>query len=238
MSPSRTFLFATAAFCFGTLAILGMSSSKPIERAARLPSTQVPLAVAPQPAVLRRVVPAAKPAAVQPEADSYAARVAAIERARATSSHLTEDMFQLDPQDVWTGAEPFVVQPDETMFDSDNRPEQRQWRATWSKEQHDDDWTHRMQEELRLRASTALQGKVDILDSSCRETLCLIHLQFEDELDAKAFQGAEHPVDYHYEYQTLDPHRGRDGYDNSEYSYELIVKRQDDQSSTASLRKP
>lgn len=239
MSQTRALLIAAAIFCLGTLVIFGTSPREPAVRAPKPPKDLAPREIAPQPAVLRSAVPVPKRATQPVKTDAYAARVAAIESARASSGgHLTEAMFQLDPQDVWMRDQPFVVQPDSTMFDGDNRPEQREWRATWSKERHDDDWTQRMAEELRSRATDALQGKLEIVDSSCRETLCLIHLQFEDELDAKAFQGAEHPADYHYEYQTLDPRRGADGYDNSDYGYELIVKRETDQSSTVSLRNP
>jgi len=117
------------------------------------------------------------------------------------------------------------VEPDEVMFDYDNRPEQREWRGEFYAERHDAVWTDQMNAQLRERASRALSGELRIAESSCRQTVCRLQLQFDDERDAEAFQKLEHERGFHYELQSLDPFHSGEGGDGTAFSYELLVKR-------------
>jgi len=117
------------------------------------------------------------------------------------------------------------VDEDEAMRADDNIPEQRAWRAAWAAEHQDDAWTREITEQVRTRAESLLDGEVRLSDLSCRETICRMYLQFGDQLDAKAFIDAPHDPALHYEYQSLDPEFDGAGFDRSDYTYEVLIKR-------------
>ena len=133
----------------------------------------------------------------------------------------------LDAEDIRTGLEPVVLGDDETMYDNDNRPEQREWRLAWLHQKDNPAWTTSMQSALQDTAGRTLSGELSIVQGSCHETLCIMTLQFEDELEAAAFKQAPHEPGLHFEFQSLDPRFKGEGYDASDYTYELIVKRED-----------
>ncbi len=107
----------------------------------------------------------------------------------------------------------------------DNIPEQGEWRVTWINEDQDDEWTKRMKEEVNEKARSLLTGKVESDNLSCRETVCRMHLQFEDMLDAQTFTSAEHDPDLRYEYRLLNPDREEESPPGKKYNYEVLVKR-------------
>jgi hypothetical protein len=49
--------------------------------------------------------------------------------------------------------------------------------------------------------------------------------QFADQLDAKAFIDAKRDPALSYEFQSLDPSFTGEGFDKSEHTYEMLVKR-------------
>lgn len=124
------------------------------------------------------------------------------------------------PQDEADRAE------DEAMAAADNTPEQRLWRITWSTERQDDAWTQRMHDEVQRVARSALQRDLKYYDLSCRETVCRVYLQFTDQLDARAFINAPRDAGPHYEFQSMDPEYTGEGYDRSDFTYELLVVRE------------
>jgi hypothetical protein len=117
------------------------------------------------------------------------------------------------------------IDPDESTTQDDNRPEQKVWRTQWALEEHNPEWTQRMQDELHARAKASLHGDIDILEPSCRESLCIMHIKFADDLDVKAFQEASRGPDFHYELQSLDPNYNGEGFNEADFEYELIIKR-------------
>jgi hypothetical protein len=114
---------------------------------------------------------------------------------------------------------------DEAMAAGDNRPEQRVWRATWSRERQDGAWTQQMHDEVQRIGRSVLERDLKYYDLSCRETVCRVYLQFADQLDAQAFIKAPRGSDMHYEFQSMDPEYTGEGYDRSDFTYELMVVR-------------
>lgn len=112
------------------------------------------------------------------------------------------------------------------MAAADNRPEQRAWRTSWSTERKDDAWTQRMHDELQQIGRAVLARDLKYHDLSCRETVCQVYLQFADELDARAFMKAPRDASMHYEFQSMDPEYAGEGYDRSDFTYELLVVRE------------
>jgi hypothetical protein len=174
------------------------------------PAAQLPPARAAQPASRRVHVPV-RIAQTSP--------VPTVEAAEALTAGL-------DAEDIRTGTEPVVLGDDETMYDNDNRPEQREWRLAWLHQKDDPAWTKSMQSALQDTAGRTLSGELSIVQGSCHETLCIMTLQFEDELEAAAFKQAPHEPGLHFEFQSLDPRFKGEGFDASDYTYELIVKRE------------
>lgn len=216
MPKARAPLIAFAVFCAASIVFL-LPLERPHERAPQkaslarepLPALRQPIAAAPRPT---RAAPASQPRVLARQAVHV-----------AVGASLDAPPF--DPQDIpLAGVEP-VYSPDPVMLDADDRPEHR-WRATWHAEPLDADWTQRMQEELQQRAASALSGELQITHASCRQTLCLVHLQFEDTPDAEAFQRAHHAEGLHFEYQSFEPTLNEDGTDESKLRYQLVVKRE------------
>jgi hypothetical protein len=166
---------------------------------------------------------ASVPVSETPKAEHSApARISAVAKATDVPKQRTHSPPNLDdPPDTETGP----VEPDEVMFDYDNRPEQREWRGAFYAEQHDPVWTERMNEQLQDRAAQALTGDLQIVKSSCRQHFCRIYLQFDDARDAEAFQNVDHDPGVHYEFQNLDPFHSGEGLEGSAFTYELLVKR-------------
>jgi hypothetical protein len=50
-------------------------------------------------------------------------------------------------------------------------------------------------------------------------------LQFSDQLDAQAFITSQSNPDLRYEFQSLDPEFDGQGFDKSDYGYELLITR-------------
>ena len=109
----------------------------------------------------------------------------------------------------------------------DHVPEQKEWRLAWREEGQDDDWTNRMEKEVKEKARSDLVGKVKIFNLSCHETICRMHLQFEDEMDAETFISAKQDPDMRYEYRLLNPDDENQDKNQEEkkYNYELLVQR-------------
>ena len=109
----------------------------------------------------------------------------------------------------------------------DRIPEQKEWRVAWRDEEQDDDWTKRMEKNVKEKARSDLVGKVKIFNLSCHETICRMHLQFEDEIDAETFISAKQDPDMRYEYRLLNPDDETADNDQREkkYNYELLVQR-------------
>jgi hypothetical protein len=113
----------------------------------------------------------------------------------------------------------------EAMAAADNNPEQRVWRTTWSRERQDEAWTQRMHDEVQRTGRSVLEGDLKYYDLSCRETVCRVYLQFADQLDARAFMNVPRGSSTHYEFQSMDPEYTGEGYDRSDFTYELLVVR-------------
>jgi hypothetical protein len=113
----------------------------------------------------------------------------------------------------------------EAMAAADNNPEQRVWRATWSRERQDDAWTQQMHDEVQRTGRAVLERDLKYYDLSCRETVCRVYLQFTDQLDAQAFMKVPRGSGIHYEFQSMDPEYTGEGYDRSDFTYELLVVR-------------
>ena len=113
---------------------------------------------------------------------------------------------------------------DQAMAASDRKPELRAWRQAWSAEDEDESWNRQVRAELR-GVLPLVQGDVTLSDLSCRQTVCRMELQFADQLDAQAFIAAPHDDALQYAYQSMDPSFDGAGFDQSEYSYELLIKR-------------
>lgn len=173
------------------------------------------------PGAVQAVVSAAL-SLIAPPKPRMAARVAA---ARDTQADEGASEIGVAGMSGSSPADDAPVDPDESVSDYDNRPEQREWRTQWIIEEHNAEWTQRMQDELQARAKAHLQGEIEILEPSCRETTCMMHIKFADDVDVKAFQDASKNPDFHYEFQSLDPHYTGDGFNNADYEYELIIKR-------------
>lgn len=109
----------------------------------------------------------------------------------------------------------------------DHVPEQKEWRIAWREEEQDADWTKRMEKKVKEKARSDLVGKVKIFNLSCRETICRMHLQFEDEIDAETFTSAKQDPDMRYEYRLLNPddENGDQNQRDKKYNYELLVQR-------------
>jgi len=114
---------------------------------------------------------------------------------------------------------------DEAMAAADNNPEQRVWRTSWSRERQDDAWTQQMHDEVQRIGRSVLERDLKYYDLSCRETVCRVYLQFTDQLDAQAFMNAPRGSGLHYEFQSMDPEYTGEGYDRSDFTYELLVVR-------------
>jgi hypothetical protein len=114
---------------------------------------------------------------------------------------------------------------DEAMAADDNNAEQRVWRATWARERQDDAWTQQLHDEVQRIGRSVVEGDLKYYDLSCRETVCRVYLQFSDQLDAQAFMKAPRDSGAHYEFQSMDPEYTGEGYDRSDFSYELLVVR-------------
>lgn len=112
------------------------------------------------------------------------------------------------------------------MAADDNTPEQRVWRTRWSRERHDGAWTQQMHDEVQRVGRSVLERDLKYYDLSCRETVCRVYLQFADELDAQAFMKAPRSAGVHYELQSMDPQYTGEGYDRSDFTYELLVVRE------------
>lgn len=111
------------------------------------------------------------------------------------------------------------------MRAADELPEQRVWRAVWAQEQPDAQWAQRVIDEVTRTTRQQVEGDVQLRDLSCRETVCRMYLQFADQLDAEAFRAAPHDPMLQYAYQSLDPAFDGAGFDRSNHTYELLIKR-------------
>jgi len=107
-----------------------------------------------------------------------------------------------------------------------NKARQANWRAIFSSELKNDEWTQSMLLQLRQNAAAVLDNRaVSVYSVDCRETLCRMHLQFEDQLDASAFHAAMRDPSLESEFQSLDPEFDGAGFDRSDNTYELMVHR-------------
>jgi hypothetical protein len=88
----------------------------------------------------------------------------------------------------------------------------------------DDQWTRDLLQELQDRAK-ALAGELRIEHLSCRETICRAYLQFADQIDADDFRSIPHDPAHQYEYQSLDPDFDGVGFDDSDSTFELLIRR-------------
>jgi hypothetical protein len=115
---------------------------------------------------------------------------------------------------------------DEAMEIVDNSSRQRVWRTTYAKERKDPEWTAQMVVEVRKQALEILDNrKLTIQNLSCHKTICRMYLQFEDQLDAQAFQTIKRPATYQYEFQNMDPEFKGEGFDRTNHTYEVMVQR-------------
>jgi hypothetical protein len=114
---------------------------------------------------------------------------------------------------------------DEAMRRADTIPEQRVWRAAFAGERQDDAWTKQVREEVEDKSKSLLKGAVKLSGLSCRETVCRMHLQFADQIDAEHFIRAAHDPQLRYQYQSLDPEFDGAGFDRSDFTYEVLIKR-------------
>jgi hypothetical protein len=146
----------------------------------------------------------APPTAAQPRDDARPAPVVARARVEA-----------VDPDEL---AE------DEAMRRADTEPELRQWRIDFAKERQDEAWTQQVLDDVSAE-SERLHGAVRVSDLSCRQTVCRMHLQFADQLDARAFIEAPRARELRYAFQGLDPDFDGEGFDRSDFTYELLIKR-------------
>ena len=114
---------------------------------------------------------------------------------------------------------------DDESSGEDNSPQRRALRSRFANEREDASWTLRIQSEIDRTSAARLRGPIDVDGLSCRETLCRAYLKFDDELDVAAFQQAPHDPELRYEFQSLDPDYRGEGFDNSGYTYELMIER-------------
>jgi hypothetical protein len=114
---------------------------------------------------------------------------------------------------------------DEAMRRADTIPEQRMWRASFASERQDDAWTKQVRDEVEAKSKSLLKGAVKLSGLSCRETVCRMHLQFADQIDAQDFIHAAHDPQLRYQYQSLDPEFDGAGFDRSDFTYEVLIRR-------------
>jgi hypothetical protein len=111
------------------------------------------------------------------------------------------------------------------VLEASTTPEQHEYRATWAREVPDDSWTMQMQDELRTKVRANIEGDVKVSHLSCRETICRMFLQFADQLDVDAFMATPYGASFDYRFQSLDPDFDGTGFDRSDYTHELLIKR-------------
>lgn len=127
----------------------------------------------------------------------------------------------------------------EAMAMADNSSRQRLWRSAYAHEREDEAWTRRTMQGLRKQAAELLDDrKLLISDLSCRETICRMYLQFEDQLDADAFRKAQRDPSLQYEFQSLDPDFKGEGFDRSDHTYEVMIQRPRSEGQPASVPEP
>jgi hypothetical protein len=120
-----------------------------------------------------------------------------------------------------------VLDPEDLAMAAHERsPEQRQLRRSWRRQATDEAWTR---ETLRWFDDAARQrglaGPITVSQASCRASVCRLYVQFEDELDAQAFIAGPTAPGVRHVYQSLDPDYDGAGFDDSEYSYEVLIER-------------
>lgn len=113
---------------------------------------------------------------------------------------------------------------DDATNGDDHSPEQREWRIAWARQSQDDQWTGELLQELHDRAER-LAGQLLIKHLSCRETICRAYLQFADQIDAAEFRAMSHDPAHQYDYQSLDPNFDGVGFDDSDSTFELLIRR-------------
>jgi hypothetical protein len=104
-------------------------------------------------------------------------------------------------------------------------PAQQAMRSTYVTEQSDERWTAAAIDEIKQIAQP-LHGPVYVQAPDCRETVCRMFLRFADQVDAQAFIEARRDPAQRYAFQSLDPAFDGAGFDNSDYTYELLIQRQ------------
>jgi hypothetical protein len=113
----------------------------------------------------------------------------------------------------------------EAMRAGAGSPEQKAMRSTYVTEQPDERWTASAIEEIK-RIAEPLHGPVYVQDPSCRETVCRMFLRFGDQVDAQAFIAAQRDPAQRYAFHSLDPSFDGAGFDGSDYTYELLIRRE------------
>ena len=117
------------------------------------------------------------------------------------------------------------VREDEAIATRANSPQQREWRSDFVGEREDPEWTQHTRQALSRAAESLLQGALKIQELSCHETICRTYLQFADQLDAQTFIARSREPGLEYEFQSLDPSFDGEGFDASDYQYEVMIRR-------------